>query len=178
MPEPTAAAQAFWHSVRQQLGLSDATPYQTFYFGMGEPMATQLAQLVVRGRKRATTSLLQTQIEQPAEAPVLGGYSVVTNVAGEPAAVIRTVALHLFRFRDVPAWFAEREGEDEGEDDVCLASWKAGHARYFTRYLAAQGQTFDEQMEVICESFDLLAVHPAFDAAAARRDPPTTQPTS
>ncbi len=166
-PAVSPEVLSFWQSFCEAKGISKDTPFQAFYFGMDQALADELAVLVARGQKRATTSLLQTNQEHPEDAPKLDGYCVVTTFTGAPVAVIRTIALHVFRFCDVPAWFAEREGEDEGVGEVCLASWKAGHARYFTRYLASLDRVFDEAMEVECECFDVLQVLPAFAATLA-----------
>ena len=88
----------------------------------------------------------------------------MTSAAGVPVALVRTAQLDTFAFRDVPAWFAEREGEDEGEGEVCLASWKTGHGAFFKRECAQQGRAFDEATQVICESFDIVDVHPKWRA--------------
>lgn len=133
---------------------------------MDQPLADRLALLVAKGQKRGTAGLLQANYEDPNDQPFIGGYCVITTFAGQPVAVTRTVALHLFRFRDVPAWFAEREGEDEGAGEVCLASWKRGHEHFFRQYLAKTDQVFHEDMEVICESFDILYVHPEMQRLA------------
>jgi uncharacterized protein YhfF len=155
---PSTEVVAFWQSFCNACSLEPNTPFQAFYFGMDQPLADRLALLVAKGQKRGTAGLLQASYEDPNDQPFIGGYCVIKNFAGKPVAVTRTVALNLFRFRDVPAWFAEREGEDEGVGEVCLASWKAGHMRFFTQYPISPSQPFHEDMEVVCESFDILYV--------------------
>jgi uncharacterized protein YhfF len=159
---PSAEVAAFWQSFCKAHSLDCNTPFQAFYFGMDQPLADRLALLVAKGQKRGTAGLWQARYDNPDEEASIGGYCVVTNFAGDPVAVYRTVALNLYRFCDVPAWFAQREGEDEGVGEECLASWKAGHKGYFINYLAQSGRSFDEQMEVVCESFDILHVNPQF----------------
>jgi uncharacterized protein YhfF len=155
---PSIEVQKFWQSFCSAYAIDAATPFQAFYFGMDQPLADSLALLVAKGQKRGTAGLLQTSYEDPNDQPFIGGYCVITNFAGKPVAVTRTVALHLFRFRDVPAWFAEREGEDEGVGEVCLASWKEGHKRFFAQHPISPEQPFNEDMEIVCESFDILYV--------------------
>jgi len=92
-------------------------------------MADELAAMVRIGRKRATAGLLESYTDKE-PMPVIGGHLVVTSSKDVPVALVRTVQIDTFAFRDVPAWFAEREGEDEGEGAVCLASWKRGHSRW------------------------------------------------
>jgi uncharacterized protein YhfF len=164
---PSAEVVAFWQSFCNAHSLDPNTPFQDFYFGMDQPLADRLALLVAKGQKRGTAGLLQTSYEDPNDQPFIGGYCVITTFAGKPVAVTRTVALNLFRFRDVPAWFAEREGEDEGVGEVCLRSWKKGHASFFRQYPTVPGQVFHEDMEVVCESFDILYVDPEMKRLAS-----------
>ena len=157
-PVLPAAVAAYWHGACARHGIDPAGIVHFTMFGTPQ-MADDLAALVCTGRKRATAGLLDSYTEDE-PMPVLGGHLVVTSSTDVPVALVRTVQIDPFAFRDVPAWFAEREGEDEGEGEACLASWKRGHGAYFSRECAAQGRVFDESMQVVCESFDLVDVHP------------------
>ena len=156
LPAPVAA---YWREACARHDIDPASRVDVTMFGTPD-MADELAALVCVGRKRATGGLIGSYAIENDPTPVLGGYLVVTSGTGVPVALVRTVQLDTFAFRDVPAWFAEREGEDEGQGEVCLASWKAGHGAYFARECAAQGRIFDEAMQVACESFDLVEVRP------------------
>jgi len=156
LPAPVAA---YWREVSARLGIDPGGIVHFSMFGTPD-MADELAALVCIGRKRATAGLLDSYAAEDEPLPVLGGHLVVTSAKGAPVALVRTVRLDTFAFRDVPAWFAEREGEDEGQGEACLASWKAGHGAYFERECASQGRTFDESMLVVCESFDIVDVRP------------------
>jgi uncharacterized protein YhfF len=134
-----------------------AARVDVFHFGTAD-MADRLAALVCIGQKRATAGLAADFEEGGEPAPLVGGYFIVTSAAAVPVAVARTVQVDRFAFRDVPAWFAEREGEDEGTGEACLASWKAGHGKFFRHACAEEGRSFDEGETVICESFDTLHV--------------------
>ena len=159
LPAPVAA---YWREVCARRGIDPAGLVHFTMFATPE-MADSLAALVCIGQKRATAGLLESYTaDEPM--PVLGGHLVVTSAAGVPVALVRTVKLDTFAFRDVPAWFAEREGENEGQGEACLASWKAGHGAYFRRECAQQGRVFEESMQVVCESFDVVDVHPQWRA--------------
>lgn len=148
----------FWRDFCAGVRLPVDTPYQVWYFGDTPTLAHELVELVLRGPKRATAGLAAANDEQPLLAPRTEGYSIVTEFDGTPRAVIRTTAVERRAFRDVDAAFAW----DEGEGDRTLGDWKEGHRRFFSRELAAAGQTFDEGMLVDLERFELL--YP-FDAA-------------
>jgi uncharacterized protein YhfF len=158
--EPTTAAYRFWKVFCAAHDVEVAAPHQAFFFGMDETLANPLAALVARGKKRATAGLLIDELAEPQEADRIGDYGIVTTFAGEPVAVTRCIALHLFKFRDVPAWFAEREGENEGQGEECLAGWKADHRHFFEQRCALLGISFSESLEVVCNSFDILHVNP------------------
>ena len=156
LPAPVAA---YWREVCARRNIDPAGVVHFTMFGTPE-VADELAALVCIGQKRASAGLLASYAADNDPLPVLGGHLVVTSAAGVPVALVRTAQLDTFAFRDVPAWFAEREGEDEGQGEACLASWKAGHGAYFRRECAAQGRVFDGAMQVVCECFDLVDVHP------------------
>jgi uncharacterized protein YhfF/GNAT superfamily N-acetyltransferase len=142
----------FWRAFCAGIHLPVDTPYQAWYFGDTPALAHELVELVLHGPKRATAGLSAVNDQLPLVKPVPDGYSVVTELDGTPRAVIRTTMLERRRFRDVDAAFAW----DEGEGDRPLGDWKDGHRRFFTRELAAVGRTFDEDMAVDLERFELL----------------------
>ena len=150
--------QAFWTFYCRAAGVPESTAFQSWCFGDSQQMSVELAELVLRGPKRATAGLASHFDSDPQSAPIVDGYSVVTDLAGEPRLVIRTTGVERRRFSEVDARFAW----DEGEGDRTLPDWLDGHRRYFTRELAASGKVFDESMEVGLERFELL--YP-FDAA-------------
>lgn len=153
-----ARVDAYWRGFCAQVRLPPETEYQAWYFGDTPALAHELVEVVLRGPKRATAGLAHVNDTLPQVKPVDGGYSVLTEVDGTPRAVVRTTRLERRPFAEVDAAFAW----DEGEGDRTLADWKDGHRRFFTRELAAVGQSFDERLLVDLERFELL--YP-FDAA-------------
>jgi uncharacterized protein YhfF len=144
--------QQFWEEYCHLAGLDPLTPYQRWYFGNSTEMASELVGLVVAGKKTATASLVETNRREPQNAPVDGGYSVVTDLEGEPKCIIQTVEVRDLPFREIDAQFAF----DEGEGDRTLEAWRDAHWEYFSREAAAKGFTFDENTLVCCERFKLL----------------------
>jgi uncharacterized protein YhfF len=55
-------------------------------------------------------------------------------------------------FAEVSAEFAAVEGEGDGS----LSFWRQVHRDYFTRECQRYGRTFDEQMLVACERFEVV----------------------
>ncbi len=145
----------FWREFceeNSQINLN--TPYQIWHFGIGREDAEQLSNLVLQGKKTATASLVWEYENKPEDAPVIGGYSVVTDFAGVPKCVLRTTELRVTPFNEVDAEFAF----DEGEGDQSLDYWREVHWDYFSEKCVEIGKEPDLEMPVNCERFQLL--HP------------------
>ena len=145
--------QDFWRAAcRAVPDLPETADYQVWHFGDSEQLARQLADLVLHGPKRATAGLLWEAEADPNMMPVLGGYSLVTDHAGEPLLIIRTTQVDIRPYSAVDAEFAAAEGEGDGS----LNYWRAAHWNYFSRRCAALGRTPDADMPVILERFALI----------------------
>jgi uncharacterized protein YhfF len=144
----------YWEHFRRQYNISDSVRWEAWAFGDNPKLADELLGLVLKEHKRATADLV-TEFEIRGEKiPEVGGYSVILDGGGKPAAVIMTTKVNVAPFLDVPAEFAF----EEGEDDRTLESWRREHRKYFTRFLGARGLKFDEKSLFVMESFELL--HP------------------
>jgi uncharacterized protein YhfF len=145
--------QDFWNAFIAQTGnISAARFYEAFAFGDSKELANSLADLVMRGVKRATAgSLWSFELENKA-LPKPGDLSIVTDWDGNPLCVIETVSVEIVPFEKVSAEFAATEGEGDGS----LEFWRQGHTSYFTRECARIGRTFSETMPVACEKFTVV----------------------
>jgi uncharacterized protein YhfF len=151
-----ARQREFWQAACAAVpGLPPTADYQIWHFGDSEPLARDLADLVLHGPKRATAGLLWDAELDPTMMPVLGGYSLVTDHAGTPLLIIRTTQVEIRPYGAVDADFAAAEGEGDGS----LQYWQEAHWAYFSRRCAAMGRTPSEDMPVVLERFAL--VYPA-----------------
>jgi uncharacterized protein YhfF len=152
MPIPTHLA-AFWNEFTQATGgANEERFYEAFFFGDGEEMASELAELVLRGTKQATAGSLWAYEEEGQPLPRPGGLSIVTDWSGQPLCVIETRSVEVVAFHEVTAAFAAAEGEGDGS----LAFWKQAHREFFTRDCARIGKQFTESMPVVCERFAVV----------------------
>lgn len=145
-------AEAMWQMFCTETGLKADTQYQSWYFSDTPETATELAEIVLAGKKRATASSAAMNELEPEKAPVDHGYSVVTDFDGHPICVIRTSEIRHLPFNKVDAQFAS----DEGEGDQSLDYWRDVHWSYFTKEAAEYGFHFDENSIICCERFELL----------------------
>ena len=149
----TDSAQNFWVKFcESNLKINPETPFQVWYFGLGREDALELCELVLQGKKTATASLVWEYEENPEDAPVLDGYSVVTDFEGNPKCIVQTTELRVLPFNQVDAEFAF----DEGEGDQSLDYWRRVHWDYFSIKCAEIGKEPSVEMLVNCERFALL----------------------
>ncbi|HKP22996.1 MAG TPA: ASCH domain-containing protein [Dongiaceae bacterium] len=143
----------FWQAACSTVpGLPPTADYQVWHFGDSEKLARDLADLVLRGPKRATAGLLWEAELDASMMPVQGGYSLVTDHAGAPLLIIRTTQVEVRPYDKVDADFAAAEGEGDGS----LAYWRDAHWRYFSRRCATLGRTPSNDMPVVLERFALV----------------------
>lgn len=145
----------FWHRFLDSLPEENKDSYKDFsvwHFCDNEEDANALVELVVRGIKTATCSLLwsyETEGELP---PSPGAISIITNWAGEPLCIIVTRDVKIVPFGEVKKDHARREGEG----DKSLAYWRKAHWDVFSRECIKIGKEAKEDMPLVCEQFELI----------------------
>ena len=142
-------AQEMWNKYGIDAG------YEAWAFG-GD--ADALADLVRRGIKTATASALPFYELEGEELPRAGEYSVILDSRENAVCIIRTTRVYVTPYRAVMA----EQAWKEGEGDRSLAYWRQVHEAFFSREMTQAGLTFDEDMGVVCEEFEM--VYPKEDA--------------
>lgn len=151
----------FWNAFADSIGGVDAARfYDVCVFGDSETLANELAELVLRGTKRATAGSVWSYEDEGKRVPMPGDLSIVTNWAGTPLCIIETESVEVVSFSEVSSEFAAIEGEGDGS----LSFWREAHRQYFTRECARSGRQFSENMLVACERFK-VAYQPSINAA-------------
>ena len=148
-----SSVQAIWNAYCVAIG-QDRTAdfYEPFFFHDNEKGALELAQLVSRGAKRGSASLVWTYEHDKKRPPWPGCLSVMTDWHGVPMGIIETRAIEAIPFEDVSAEFAAIEGEGDGS----LRYWSESHWNYFVRECQRIGKEPDRRMLVLCERFELV----------------------
>jgi uncharacterized protein YhfF len=141
----------FWEKVKNEKGIKGAF---TDAYGLGDTpeLKQELLNLVLEGKKRASTSLVKEGELEGWPEPEVGQYNIILDGCDEPAAVIKTLSVRRCRFSDVDGEHAYWEGEDERT----LESYLREHTRYYTRRGEALGFKFTPDMEVILDRFELV----------------------
>ncbi len=118
---------------------------ESFQFGASPDW---LAELVVEGKKVATTSALFVYELYNIDMPSIDDYSIVLNSKDEPVAIIRNTKVEVVPFNEVSEEFALSEGEGDFE------YWWNAHLKFFKKETATANLAFREDMLVVCESFE------------------------
>jgi uncharacterized protein YhfF len=118
-------------------------------FGLSPASKTSGARLVLKGRKRATTSLLAAYAFDREAPPEVGRRSVVRDGRGRDVAIIEVTRVETRRFREVDAAYALLEADS-------LEAWRSAHWRYLGAECARVGVALTEDVEVLLEYFDVV----------------------
>jgi uncharacterized protein YhfF len=118
---------------------------ESFAFGDSPPLADELLELVLIGRKTATC----WAASEGDKGVAVGKRWIVNDGQGRARAVLETVEIKRRRFEEVDEGFAS----EEGEGDRSLGYWRRAHTSYFTR----RGE-FAPGMKLYCERFRLIEV--------------------
>ena len=146
------AAELWQAFCRDNPEIDPNTPYQAWYFGDSRELAGELLALVLADKKTATAALGWSIEAEPDEAPVLGGYSVITDFDGTPHCILQTTEIRTLPYDEVDPQFAA----DEGEGDLSLAYWREAHWRFFGRECGKLGREPELKMPVVCERFRVV----------------------
>lgn len=142
-----------WNEYCEKCHIDKNTPHEARCFGDD---SDKLAELVCRGIKTATTSwydLYESESEE--KMPEKGDISIILNGKEEAVCIIRDVRVYKNKFREV----SEEHAYKEGEGDRSLDYWRKVHKKFFMDEAEEYGLTFDENIDVLCEEFEILYKH-------------------
>jgi len=159
MSPRTADTETFWKAFCRHAGL-DHDNYFVGSFGDSPEIATELADLVVSGIKRATASLARDYCGGREPIPKPGDFVMMLDGAGRPRHLGTTevTVKPLSQVDEAFAW-------DEGEGDRTRDWWLDGHRRYFGRQSRREGFELNDDVLTVFERFEV--VWPLDDADVA-----------
>ena len=123
--------------------------YDAWSFG---EKVDELATLVKKGIKTATSSAYIFYELENEELPQEGGYNIILDSKNNAVCIIRTSKVYVTTFDSVTAEHAYKEAEG----DRSLEYWRKVHKEFFTAELQEIHQSFDEKMKIVCEEFEVL----------------------
>ncbi|MGT2888683.1 ASCH domain-containing protein [Streptococcus didelphis] len=140
--------EEYWKSFTSENNI-EHKKYEAWQFGFD---ADLLGNLVRDGIKTATASAhIFYEIEQE-ELPKVGGYNIILDSQDNPLCITKTTKVCLIPFNQVSSEHAYKEGEG----DRSLEYWRKVHQTFFTNELKTINLNFQEDMEVVCEEFEMV----------------------
>ena len=144
--------EKFWQDFLDNTKQKNLKYDDVFSFGCGSEMETNLAKLVVEGKKRATTSLHEIYRLENEKIPEKNKLSIVLDGNGKPVAVIKNIEVKIIPFKDIN----EADVQIEGEGDSTLKFWRDAHINVFTKECEDYNIKFSEEMLVVFEIFEVI----------------------
>ncbi len=114
---------------------------QEWGFGDNKELADQLKELVLSGKKKATTGLYR----DGGRIPKVGEYQAILDSDKKRFCVIRCTNVKIMPFLEVGYDFIQKEGEGDGD----IEEWRAKHRKFFN----LKG----DNVKVICEEFEMVS---------------------
>lgn len=150
-----SAVRDYWRSYLDSLQSdlpSRNFEYEAWAFGNTPEMADSLGDLVKRGVKIATASLVWAYEAEGEEYPEAGDISIILDGRGAPMCIIETSDVEVAAFNEV----GEEHAYDEGEGDRSLDYWREVHWAFFAEECKSIGREPTGDMPVVCEWFRLI----------------------
>lgn len=141
-------AQEMWNEYCRAHGVAEAE-YEAWAFGDAPDM---LAELVLAGEKRATSSAFDLYALDGEEIPKNGDKSVILNSREEAVCIVENMQVTVLPYDRV----TEEMAALEGEGDKSLGYWRQVHEAFFRDDLAQAGLAFTADMPVVFEEFRVV----------------------
>ena len=135
------------------LGGSMMEELERWHFENNEKAANELLNLVLQGKKTATSSALLAYQSEGLPIPKVGDQSIVTYFDGKDGCIIENIDVRLIPYNQMTYDIVKLEGEDD-----CLESWKNNHDKFFSEDAELTGYEFSEDMMIVFEIFKVIKV--------------------
>lgn len=138
----------FWQDFCQKHNLNLNTRVDAWAFGATSQQADELADLVNRGIKTATTSAYELYGNE--KLPEVGEWSIILDSKGEPVCVIQEKVVEIIPYDLI----SKEHAYHEGEGDRGYEYWRRVHDDFFRHEYQELGKEFYPQAPMVCEVFE------------------------
>jgi uncharacterized protein YhfF len=145
-------AEELWKNFIDKYPINEFKIYEAWHFCNDEKNANELAEIVLRGEKTATASGLCFYEFDNEELPKEGGFNIILDWDNNAKCITKTTKVYTIPFDEVTKEHAFKEGEG----DKTLSYWRKVHREVFEEELKSYGKSFDENMVVVCEEFEVV----------------------
>lgn len=141
--------QTFWHQFCKKHNLNENTPVEAWAFGANQKDSNELASLVDKEIKTATTSAYELYGKDE-KLPKVGEWSIILDGNAKPVCVIKDVCVEIIPYNLI----SQEHAYHEGEGDCSYTYWRTVHDEFFTRKYKERGKIFYSQAPMVCEVFE------------------------
>ncbi|QCE40044.1 ASCH domain-containing protein [Psychroserpens sp. NJDZ02] len=125
----------------------------TEFFDNSEEDYHRFADLIVDGKKKASSGLYIWYKEVNVDLPKKGTKLIVTDYNGKARAIIETKKVDTMPFNQITKDYAQL---DMGTNIKPLENWKKAHWEFFANTLDENGQKATDKVLVVCEWFETI----------------------
>lgn len=140
--------EEYWQKFKFEYNIN-SDHYDAWQFGFD---ADLLGALVVEGKKTATASAHVFYGIELEDLPKVDSYNIILDSQDNPLCITKTTKVYVIPFNQVRSEHAYKEGEG----DRSLDYWREAHKAFFTNELKRLNLDFYENMEVVCEEFEVV----------------------
>lgn len=126
---------------------------ESWFFHNNEADANRLVDLVVSGKKKASSGLYNMYQKYEADLPIVGTKHIITNFSGKAQAIIEIIKVDTIPFNQITKEYAEL---DMGTHIEPIKKWKKAHWNFFSSVFEGSEEKPTENMLVVCESFETI----------------------
>ena len=131
---------------------NEAIPESDFFHNNRED-ANRLAELTLKGKKKASSGLYSLYKHYNVDLPKVGTKQIITDFDGNAQAIIENKSVDIVPFDKISDEYAEM---DMGTDIEPLEKWKKAHWDFFESVLEESGEKPNEKMLVVCVRFETI----------------------
>ncbi|PRX56455.1 ASCH domain-containing protein [Flagellimonas meridianipacifica] len=129
---------------------NEQIPESDFFHNNRED-ANRLAELTLKGKKKASSGLYRLYKQYNVDLPSVGAIQIITDFDGKAKAIIKNVSVDTIPFNKISKEYAEL---DMGTDIEPLKKWKKAHWDFFENFLKESGEKPTEEMLIVCVRFE------------------------
>ncbi len=126
---------------------------ESWYFHTNKEDADRLAELTLKGIKKASSGLYSWYEEANADLPKIGTKHIITDFDGKARAIIEIKKVDTIPFNQISKAYAEM---DMGTNIEPLKKWKKAHWDFFASTMQESGEQPTEDMLIVCERFETI----------------------
>lgn len=126
---------------------------ESWYFHNNKEDANRLAELILNGKKKASSGLYFWYEEANADLPKIGTKHIITDFEGKAQAIIEIKKVDTIPFNQISKDYAEM---DMGTKIEPLKKWKKAHWEFFASTMEESGVKPAEEMLIVCERFETI----------------------